>query len=171
MIELRPKNLHWLGDPGEDVGDLCAHSTVFLRIGDRIISDEASGDWTVSAASYYLLKALSDGHDGTKEPQLLPCCGMPLPVGHTDSEPVLVGCSNGINWTITNEGGRTIHSFGNNETIDVERNEWHEAVCQFSREVRQFFKDSNPKKPADLAEGRGFELFMRDWDTLIEQYC
>jgi hypothetical protein len=172
MIELRPIKLHWLvGENGDDTGDLCAHGTVYLKIGSRLVSDEESGDWTVSAASYYLLKALSNGHDGTKEPQLLPCCGMPLPAGDMDTGPVLVGCPNGINWTITNEGERTLHLFGNNELIEVERNKWQKAVCQFSLEVRQFFTDSNPKKPFDLAEGRGLELFMQDWNALIEQYC
>ncbi len=113
MIELRPINLHWLvGESGSDNGDLCAHSPVHLKIGDRIVSDENSGDWTVSAASYYLLKALTEGHDGLQEPQLLPCCGMPLPAGSSDTEPILVGCPNGINWFITHEGGGvTRHAF------------------------------------------------------------
>ena len=172
MIELRPIKLHWLvGGEGDDTGDLCAHSAVYLKIGSRLVSDEESGDWTASAASYYLLNALEKGHDGTKEPQLLPCCGMPMPSAPSYNEPILVGCPNGINWSITVLDKKVLHSFNDGEVIETDRNAWKNAVCQFSQTVRQFFIDSAPKNPCDFAEERGFEVFMRNWDLLIEKYC
>lgn len=72
MITLKAINLHWITTVDLD---LCAHGQVIFKIREKIVSDESSGDWTVSAAAYNLLKTLGGNHDGNELAQLIPCCG------------------------------------------------------------------------------------------------
>lgn len=53
MIELKVLNPHWLEGNENTEYDLCVHSPVWLKIGDRVVSNEESGDWTVSASATY----------------------------------------------------------------------------------------------------------------------
>ena len=49
--------MHWITTIDQEI-DLCAHGQVLFKIGEKVVSDESSGDWTVSAAAYNLLKTL-----------------------------------------------------------------------------------------------------------------
>jgi len=165
MIELRALNLHWLED-SEAERDLCAHSSVYLKIGSKIVSDENSGDWTVSASAYYLLDSLKENHDGSIEPQLLPCCGFNMyAVGNDNGELLIIGCSNGINWTITHEQNKVIHQIGG-EILEMDFGEWRNAVIEFSDSVMNFYEMSSPKIVDDEEDKKGFELFIKEWKRL-----
>jgi len=165
MIELKSLNLHWLENI-EAERDLCAHSSVYLRIGSKVISDKNSGDWTVSASAYYFLKSLKENHDGNIELQLLPCCGFNIyAVGDNNAELLIVGCSNGINWTITHAKNKVIHQF-KDETLETDFEEWRNAVVEFSDAVMNFYEGSSPKIVDDEEDKKGFELFIKEWNRL-----
>ncbi len=166
MIELKALNLHWLKDT-ESERDLCAHGSMYLKIDDKIVCDENAGEWTVSASAYYLLKSLKENHDGTIEPQIIPCCGFNMyAVGDESNELLIFGCANGINWTITHERHLLIHQFGDGEIIETDFDEWRNAVCNFSDEIINFYESSPPKIVDDEEDKNGFELFMREWKRL-----
>lgn len=111
MIELKALNLHWLENLPEEV-DKCAHSSVYLKIKDKLVSDETSGDWTVSSSAYYFLKSLKEVHDEISASQLLPCCGHSFfIVGENNDELVILGCLSGINWKITRSEKKDHSSF------------------------------------------------------------
>lgn len=171
MIELRPLNLHWLENMEEE-RDYCAHSSVHLKIEDKVISSESSDVWTVSAAAYYFLNSLKLDHDGSIQPQLLPCCGNGMyAAGEEGKDLVIIGCPNGINWTITHLEGKLIHQFEDGIIIETEFEEWRDAVCNFSDEVMKFYEVSLPKKFDDEDEEarKGFELFMQEWKELRQE--
>lgn len=168
MIELKSLNLHWL-ENSEAERDLCAHSSVYLKINSKIVSDKNAGDWTVSSSAYYLLKSLKENHDGNIEPQLLPCCGFNMyAVGDNKDELLIIGCPNGINWTISHKQNKVIHQFEDDEIIETDFDEWRNAVCNFSDEIMNFYENS-PTKIVDDEDRRGFELFMREWKRRREE--
>ena len=170
MIELKASNIHWLENT-EAERDLCAHSSVYLKIGDKILSDDSSGDWTVSSSAYHLLKTLKEDHSGKAEPQLIECCGYSMyVVGKNHDELYIIGCANGINWTTIHKENKIVHQFEDGEIIETDFDEWRNAICNFSDEIMNFYKVSSPKILEDDEEvRRGFELFMREWKKLREE--
>ena len=166
MVELKALDLHWF-EGSEEERDLCAHSSVYLKIGIKSISDEKAGDWTVSASAYYFLKSLKETHDGSIEPQLIPCCGFNMyVVGDNNDELLILGCPNGINWTILHKPNKIIHQFENGEIIETDFDEWRDVVCNFSDEIMNFYEISLPKVVDDEEDRKGFELFMKEWKRL-----
>lgn len=168
MAELKALNLFWRGDnDSEKQRDLCAHGQVFLKIENKIVSDESLEDWTVSASAYYLLKSLKTNHDGTIEPQLIPCCGFNMyATGDKGKDLIISGCPNGINWTITHNHNKVIHQFEDGEIVEIDFNDWRNIVCDFSDEVMRFYEVSLPKIADDYEDKKGFPLFMREWKRL-----
>jgi hypothetical protein len=166
MVELKAFNLHWLENSDAE-RDLCAHGSVYLKIGDYVVSNEDSDDWTVSASAYYFLKALKENHDGDTAPQLIPHCGFNMyAVGDNNDELLIVGCPNGINWTIIHLENKVIHQFGDSKIIETTFDEWQEAVCNFSDEIMNFYSDSPAKIVDDEENKKGFEFFMNEWKRL-----
>jgi hypothetical protein len=168
MIELKALNLHWRGNNDlEKQRDLCAHSQVFMKIENKIVSDASLEDWTVSASAYYFIKSLKTNHDGKIEPQLIPCCGFNMyAVGVNNNELLISGCPNGINWTIKHSENKVVHQFEDGEIIETDFNEWRNVVCDFSDEVMKFYEVSLPKIVDDYEDKKGFELFMKEWKRL-----
>lgn len=165
MVELKSLNLHWL-ENSEAERDLCAHSSVYLKIDSKIVSDENAGDWTVSASAYYLLKSLKENHDGSVEPQLLPCCGFNMyAVGDNNDELLIIGYPSGINWTVAHKQNKVIHQF-EDEILETDFDEWRNAVTEFSDAVMSFYEISSPKIIDDDEDKKGFELFMKEWKRL-----
>jgi hypothetical protein len=168
MIELQAKKLYWhyAADPPRD---LCAHGAVFLKIGDKIVSDGVDVEWTLSTAAYYLLKTLNEDHYATKESYdfLIPHCGHTMwAVGDANDELVLQGCDIGIDWTISRKGNTVVHTFSESEIIETTFDEWRDVVCQFSDEVWSFYESSEPKIVEDKDDRAGFELFLSEWKRL-----
>src|SRR5687768_10347624 len=105
MEELKPKNLRWLVEENPRV-DLCLHGGVYLRINDTLVVDD-DADWTLSAASYFLLKTVRGDYDPAKNPNrhLIPCCGHLMLLSPEEDDGLCIcECSNGINWTIKHTG-------------------------------------------------------------------
>ena len=74
-FQIKIIDLHWINNV-DDPKDLCAHGLVYIRIGDQIISDENSGNWTLSSTALYLLRTIKDNYNPNDFPsQLVPCCG------------------------------------------------------------------------------------------------
>ena len=168
MVELEPKDLHWLvdDDPSQD---LCAHGGVYLKINDAVISEGSDSEWTVSAASYYLLKTAWSDHKPGLDNQLIPCCGHSM-VKTDDVEDglVIIGCPNGIDWEIKHVADNVIHRFDDGTTQAVTEDEWRLAVSAFSRQVLDFFVTAGPKK-CEPAEREAFEFFMSQWQARLER--
>ena len=92
IVILKVKNLHWLGEP-ETERDLCLHGFVDLSIGGKILSDENSGDWTISVASYNLLKTVHNNYTKSKyHSQLIPCCGHSMYLDAKKENDWFTGC-------------------------------------------------------------------------------
>ncbi len=164
MITLKAKNLHWLYDTNTEK-DLCAHGHVLLRIGEKVVSDESSGDWTLSAAAHNLLKTLRSDYYRNELSQLIPCCGHTFLIDDKSGKAIFFGCPNGIDWQITHEVGKVIHSFKDGEQIETTYYGWVKAVCGFSDQVMDFYEKSEAKDPPE-SEKEGFCKFVDEWKQM-----
>jgi hypothetical protein len=93
-------DLQWVNGGKDDPEDLCLHGHAIAVIGNRKLEYDA----TVSATALYLLKSLTEDHIIHEDNQILPCCGFfYLPNEKLDNVTIL-GCSNGIDWSIIHDG-------------------------------------------------------------------
>ena len=168
-LSLELIDLHWLRDT-EEKYDRCAHGRVFLQIGDRIVSDEGSDEWTVSSTAYYFLKYLRRDYLKSEGSPLLPCCGFTFSRMIDDpTQPIIFGCPNGIDWQITHKPHHVEHIFDDGYVVDVDFHEWRRQVCKFSDQVKGIYDRSAPKISSDAEEKEGFDHFMMMWKTYREE--
>ena len=167
-FEIEILKFHWINkDDPNDKQDLCLHGEIFIRIGDEILSDFESGSWTLSAASFFLLRTLkTDYKPDDFENQLIPCCGHFIVA--EENKPVFIyGCPNGIDWSIKHITGRQVKHIsqkGSEATITEE--EYRMIVFDFADKVEQYYKDNPRVLPEDEFDLQGYKGFWRDWKYL-----
>ncbi|MDE7245733.1 MAG: hypothetical protein K2O18_17410 [Oscillospiraceae bacterium] len=151
---------YWIQGPEDDPEDLCLHGDVTAVIGDETFSYAC----TASAAALYLLKSLSRNHIIYEENQMLPCCGFFMIANDTLSEVDIVGCSNGIDWSVIHEDGavRLVTESGK-ETV-VPMTEYQKEVLRFAGKVEAYYRACAPKiLPEDEFDRNGYTAFWNEW--------
>ncbi len=143
MIELKALNPHWLESVEDSDYDLCVHSQVWLKIGDKIVSNNESGDWTISASAYQFLKSVKENHYSNEDEQLLPCCGFNF--YKVENKFFFGNCGTGINWNILHNNDKIVHQFNDGEKIEVDFDEWRNAILKFSQDVFSFMRNLLPE--------------------------
>jgi hypothetical protein len=153
-------DLQWVNGGKDDPEDLCLHGHAIAVIGNRKLEYDA----TVSATALYLLKSLTEDHIIHEDNQILPCCGFfYLPNEKLDNVTIL-GCSNGIDWSIIHDGKTVVLELedGTKETVGME--EYTTAVFKFADMVEDFYRSCSPKiLPKDPFERNGYIAFWNEW--------
>ena len=161
-IELRIKNMHWMANV-DPYADCCVHGGIYLRIGQRVISD-GKRDWSISTAAFNFLRTIFHDHYLGKAEALVPCCGFNMwPIDSSPDGLYIPNCANGIDWSVRHEGDILVHAFESGEAVDTGVNDWAMAVCEFADEVLEFFHTAWPKSIREVEDRKGFELFMKLW--------
>lgn len=171
-------NFQWIdGDP-QNTGDLCAHGHVTVQIGSYFGEFDAS----ISAAALYLLKTLSRDHIadyGTDhtigENQLVPCCGFSMWQKKPDEFGeicYILGCNNGIDWTVKHEGDFIRLIAENKESVDIPFEQYKAEVFAFSDKVKAFYDSNLPRDISDYEEydRDGFKAFCAEWKMHYEKW-
>lgn len=164
-IELKAIGMHWMENV-DPYADCCVHGGIYLRFGQRVVSD-GKDSWTVSTAAFNFLRTIFIGHksgvDGDEA--LIPCCGFNMwPIETWPDGLCIPNCNNGIDWSVSHEEDNTIkHTFSDGEIVFTKRDEWALSVCKFADEVFAFFKTAWPKVVPEGEDRKGFELFMKLW--------
>jgi hypothetical protein len=172
LFELKILDLHWLEGIDED-NDLCVHGHLYLRIGDQVISDMESGDWTLSSTAMYLLRSMeSDYEQDGYGNYILPCCGHFFIADDNENNVVIQGCNIGVDWKIKHINENYItHILQNGYEISIAKEIYRKIVLDFADQVEQFFKDSKPKVvPKDDFEKKGYLTFWKEWRKLRDKY-
>ena len=152
-------NLSWWNGEADDPRDLCLHGKVTGHIGERAISCTA----TVSAAALNLLRTLTEEHRAGEELQMLPCCGFSLFADETGENVTVIGCNQGVDWTVLHESG-TVRLILEEESVTVPMSEYRAAVFRFADTVEAFYRACTPKiLPGDEIGRRGYEAFWREF--------
>lgn len=171
MIVLEALDLQWSRGPEDDPADQCAHGRVRFEVNETVFVRPEDGIWAVSAAALFLLRTIDLSHTRerpvTQDSQLFPHCGHTMwPV-----EEMLIGlwcpgCGTGIDPQVVHEGRRVRITAEDGRSEVVEAADWSSAVLRFADQVRDYYRNSRPKRPhRDEHDRRGVFLFWNEWET------
>jgi len=170
QFEIRILNQHWVAQEEKyKPNDLCSHGGIYLRIGDKVLSNDKGDVWTTSSTGLYLMKTLfSDYRVGDFSSQLIPCCGHLFMANEDFDRVEILGCGNGIDWNIKHIGNTQInHTTLDGLAVTIDKKEYSKIVCEFVNQVEKFYANSAPKiLPEDEFDRKGYEAFWREWKLL-----
>lgn len=152
-------NFKW-SDGIDETEDLCLHGHAVVYIGEKKLEYDA----TISATALYLLKTLTENHIINTDNQLLPCCGFSMFSNDTLDNVVIVGCDNGIDWSVIHDGDTVILELEDGAREKISINKYKQEVFEFADKVEAFYKSSSPKKiPNDKIDRNGYIAFWNEW--------
>lgn len=166
IFEINATELGWIGGTQDEPDDLCLHGHAVAAIG----GERLEYDCTVSATALYLLKSLTEDHIAGEGEQMLPCCGFFMCPDEAGENVDIVGCDNGVDWTVRHEPGRVrlITASGRETVVPLE--EYAREVCRFADVVADFYAACSPKRePGDEFDRRGWAAFRREWRRRREE--
>ncbi len=174
-FEIKILRQHWIRDDGlYSENDLCSHGELFLKIGNEVLSDKASGSWCLSASALFLLRTLKINHViDDLENFLVPCCGHFLLID-TSEEPhylVVMGCPNGIDWNIQHKNNFVELSTEKGEKAVLEFSEYAKMVLDYVNEIENFYGDINQKVFDHEEDKETFQMFWKEWAELKGEIC
>ena len=159
MFSITATNLHWL-EGANEAEDLCLHGHAMVMIGDERFEYDA----TVSSTALYLLKSLTEDHTISEGNQMLPCCGFCMMANDTNSNVDILGCPNGIDWSVFHEGESVVLITEAGNKTNVPLNEYRQTVFEFVDEIEAFYKNSTEKTlPTDELDRNGYLAFWNEW--------
>ncbi len=155
------ESLCWIKNDGaDDPADLCLHGHVVVKIGEEIFEYNA----TVSAASLYLLRTLTENHIIHNGEAMLPCCGHSMFANDDLRSVDIYGCSNGIDWSAIHEDGKIKLVTEADKITFIDIDDYRDEVYAFANKVEAFYKKCSPKNmPTDEFERNGYIAFWNEW--------
>ena len=160
VFQIEATDLAWINGAKDDPNDLCLHGHAIARIGERVLEYDA----TVSAAAWYLLKTLTEDHIIHESNQMMPCCGFFLIPNGDLTEVSIIGCDNGIDWSVIHEGGsvKLILEDGSEEIVPI--GSYAAEVCRFADKIEAYYSACTPKAmPKDEFDRNGYIAFWNEW--------
>ncbi|HFL3828698.1 TPA: hypothetical protein ACG3RW_004070, partial [Clostridioides difficile] len=159
-FKIRVNSLYWLDKTKDDPNDLCLHGDITVTIGEEKLSYSC----TASAAALRMLKTLSEDHLPTKGEQMLPCCGFSMIPNENLDEVDIIGCDNGVDWTVLHEDGMVKLITEKRNTVFVYYLQYKDEILRFANMVEDYYKKSLPKNiPDDEFERNGYIAFWNEW--------
>ena len=154
-------DLAWINGAADDPHDLCLHGRARAVIGARTLEYP---DATVSATALYLLKTLTEDHISHRDNQLLPCCGFCLLPNEALDSVRILGCGQGVDWTVLHEGEQVRLRLDDGYECTVPLADYRAEVFRFADRIAAFYAACTPKvPPEDPWERSGYRAFWNEW--------
>lgn len=153
-------HFEWINGLEDDPNDFCLHGNVTVMIGDEILQY----DCTVSSTGLYLLKTLTQNHIIGEDNQMLPCCGHFMIANDSLSEVTIIGCPNGIDWSVIHDGEfvKLITESGKQTIVSLEDYEY--KVFRFVDSVEAYYNSCSPKVFfSDEFDKNNYIAFWNEW--------
>ena len=167
-MELYATNMFFRGNsPKEQVYDCCVHGSIVLRVGDKLLLDNAEG--CVSASAYRFLHTLFKNHLVGEEEFLVPCCGHFMNPSEDKTSVTISGCSNGIDFNIVHEDGSIIIVTAENVEYRIPFENYKKAVISFAKQVMDFYMENPPREFEDDFDKDGYSAFVTEWYCLYDK--
>ncbi len=168
-MELYATDLHFMGDNEEDKAyDFCMHGKVVLKIDDVFLSD-GNTEWCVSASAYHFLRTLFQDRLIDTENQIIPCCGHFLMPSKDQTTVTIIGCPNGIDFSVSRENENIIIRTRENKIFTVRFDEYASAVIAYAKQIEDFYRQNPPRRFHDKYDQNGFSAFCNEWYTLMNK--
>lgn len=157
------KSLYWIDRKDDNTEDLCLHGDVVVTIGEEIISNSC----TISAAALRMLRTLSRDHLPIIGKQILPCCGHTMISNENLDEVDIIGCDDGIDWTVLHENGMVKIITENKNTVYIYYLLYKKEILHFIYMIEDYYKKSlNRALPKDEFERNGYIAFWNEWNKI-----
>ena len=80
---------------------------------------------------------------------------------------MIIGCPNGIDWTIIHENNKVKHITESGQEVIIENIEYKTLIYNFADQVEQFYKSSRPKIiPSNESDKNAYLAFWKEWREL-----
>lgn len=171
-FDIKIVDLHWIKHV-DDPADLCAHGHVFVKIGDEVVSDQDSPGITISSTALYLMRTIKGNYKKNDyASQLLPCCGHFFMADEENDAVNIMGCPNGIDWTIIHtRDGKVKHITESGQEAIIDEEAYKKIVLDFADQVERFYQASLPKTiPTGDSDKRGYLAFWKEWRRLRDAW-
>ena len=160
MFTIDAEDFHWIDGSADDPKDLCLHGTACAVIGEKkYVYDSA-----VSSTALYLLKSLTENHImNESDNQILPCCGHFMFADNEYENVTVLGCPNGIDWSVIHNGDSVILETedGSKECIPIE--DYRNMVFMFCDKIESFYDSCSPKEFSNIENERIYHAFWNEW--------
>ena len=167
-FEIKITEMGWVQETADEPEDCCLHGKVFVKIGDTIVDPGDIDRWTISATAYHLLQSLYKNHNNPGESyagHMLPCCGHMMFINKAQDRLVIDGCPNGIDWTVTHEGGMVKLIYNEHTQGVLSLADYRAIVFAFADQVKGFYNRCQPKTMAP-EDREGYQRFWDDWHKM-----
>ncbi len=159
-------DLHWIDKSADNADDLCLHGHTVVHIGDERLEFDA----TVSATALYLLKTLTEEHIIDTDIAMLPCCGHFYIPDEALENVAIIGCGNGIDWTVKHSENNVVLITENGTKVTVSSEEYKKEVYKFADKIENYYKSCSPKKMSgDEFDRNGYIAFWNEWHRRREE--
>lgn len=107
---------------------------------------------------------MTEDHIIYEDNPILPCCGSFYVPNKSLDNVTILGCPNGIDWTIKHEDGCIVLILADGIEERVSMEEYREEVFRFADEVEAFYNQCYPKVlPNDEYTQDGYTAFWNEW--------
>lgn len=159
-FSINASNFSWIDGQKDDPQDLCLHGHAVVHIADCVLEYDA----TVSATALYLLKSITENHIIDEDIQMLPCCGHTFLANNDRSGVHIVGCPNGIDWSVTHDADTVVLELADGTKDRIPLGEYAKEIFRFADEVEGVYHAYTPKiLPEDPFERDGYIAFWNEW--------
>lgn len=160
VFQIDAEHFRWISGSQDDPEDRCLHGDVTAVIGEEKFYYEG----TVSACALYLLKTLTENHIIDTDYKMIPCCGHLIISNEDLSNVTIMGCDNGIDWSVLHEDDQVRLITESGRETHVSLPEYKAEVYKFADKVEAFY---NKCKPKDLSRDEydrdGYIAFWNEW--------
>ena len=163
-FKISVSNLHWIDGSKDYPSDLCLHGDPVAYIGKYKRQFKGA---TVSATALYLLKSITEDHypsDG-EEVQMLPCCGFNMYASEDLQSVSIMGCPNGVDWTVEHDGDVVVITLDNGYVERIGIEDYKKEVFAFADLIEAYYLKCSPKKVEEYADfdKEGYMAFWNEW--------
>ncbi len=160
-FQIDAEHLAWINGDADDPEDLCLHGDATAMIGEECFTYRCA----VSSTALYLLKTLTQDHlIWEDDNQMLPCCGHFMIANDTLTEVAIVGCTNGVDWSVLHEGDsvRLVTESGKETIVSME--DYRREVFRFADKIEAYYQSCSPKRlQEDEYDRAGYIAFWNEW--------
>lgn len=163
MFSIKATDLHWM-EGTDSAKDLCLHGKVTVIIGNETLEYDPT---SVSAAALSLLKSIKQDHRINESIQMLPCCGFFMIANEDLTSVDILGCPNGVDWSVLHENGAVVLLTEAGERAVVPVDVYQTIVFAFADKIEAFYRAAEKKVlPKDVFERNGYIAFWNEWKAL-----
>jgi hypothetical protein len=168
-VELELIEPCWINGKSDDSADLCAHGKINFQIdGEKLV--DASEEFTVSAASLFLLRSIFSDHTLEKPVAegnvLFPCCGFTAWESASNYPVIIMGCPSGVDMIVTHSSG-SVTIATESTTKSISKESWVKSVLGFANQVLNFYSLSIKKiESINPEDQKGWQLFWKEFHEL-----